>query len=85
MLEDVPEFTQLPDALMRTAMGYCCGISPDLVITDFDTGPWGAITLAGIPILAIAKTAGLIPFVLLARRIRRRLARSVAVKPEVAV
>lgn len=76
--------TQFPGAMLLTAMNFCCGAGPDIVITDGPTHGWGGLTRAGIPILAIANTVGWLPMALLAGFVRRRLGRPAPVPREAA-
>jgi hypothetical protein len=67
--------TQAPAAILLRGMGYCCGYDNEVVISDKIDDHWGGITRIGIPMLLVANAVGLIPFVLLARSIRRRISR----------
>jgi hypothetical protein len=83
LAEPVLNVTQLPGAWIVHAMGYCCGWG--VVITDYAVSRWGTIMPAGLPILAVANTVGILPLVVLARRIRRPTGRRGAEAPAVAV
>lgn len=67
--------SQLPGFMLLHGMAFCCGLTMDLVRTDVMDTHWGGLTLIGIPLLALANTVGLLPFVAAARALRRRFQR----------
>ena len=79
--QDLLSLTQLPGVTLLRWMGFCCGYSSSVVLSDFVDVHWGGLTLVGIPILGLANTIGLLPFVLLWRTLRERFARRTAETP----
>jgi hypothetical protein len=58
--QDVLAATQSPGIALLTDMGLCCGYDNGLVISDWVGPHWNGLTPAGIPILVVANTVGLL-------------------------
>ena len=76
-------FTQVPGTVLLAHMGLCCGYYNGLVITDVWGPHWGGLRMAGIPILMVANTAGLLVLarLLQAGWLRARHRRAGAIHP----
>jgi hypothetical protein len=67
--------SQFPGFVLLHGMAFCCGLTMNVVRTDVVHTHWGGLTLLGIPLIALANTVGLLPFVLAARKLRNRFGR----------
>jgi hypothetical protein len=59
--------TQLPAITLLRQMGWCCGVSGGLVLTDVIDPHWGGLTAIGIPILFIVNTTAVAAVLMLGR------------------
>lgn len=67
------DVSQLPGSALLVQMGMCCGYENHTIISDALDPHWGGITMQGLPVLIVANTLGLVPLVVMARSLRKRL------------